>query len=476
MKRVILIVLTIAVATGCSVFKKYSRPENISTDKLFGEKVVVSDTTSMADISWREFFRDKLLQEYIEQGLNNNIDMQIAAHRIVEAEATLRASKLAFLPTVGYAPALTTDNNKYYSRQGRTAFGYSLPVSASWEINPGTLLNSKRRAQAALEQSRISRQSIETQVVASIANLYYTLLMLDAQLAISESTAASWKENVRIMRAMKDAGMTNEASISQTEANSCSIDASLFDLRYEIVQVENALALVLGTTPQTFERGTLAEQQFNGTLKTGVPAQLLSRRPDVQKAEYSLKLAFYNTNVARSAFYPSLVLTGSGGWEDAFTRPASWFFSFAAKLAGSIFNGGKNDAALKIAKAQQESALATFRQTLLTAGSEVNNALAQCKTASSKTDIRNRQIAALESAVYSTQQLMRHSESTYLEVLTAQQSLLSAQLLQIADQFEGIQGTINLYRALGGGVDSVLDDESEDAPESGKVKRGKRKK
>ena len=474
MKHIIAIALTLVVATSCSVFKQYSRPEEISTNKIFGETVATTDTISIADISWREFFRDKHLQSYIEQGLKNNIDMQLAAHHIVEAEASLRASKLAFLPTFGYSPGITTDNSRSYN--GRTAFGYSLPLSASWEINPASLLNNKRRAQAALEQSQINRRSIETQVVSTIANLYYTLLMLDAQLEISESTAASWKENVRIMRAMKDAGMTNEASISQTEANSCAIDASLFNLRYEILQVENSLALILGTTPQCFVRSTLAEQQISDKLSTGVPAQLLARRPDVQSAEYNLKLAFYNTNIARSAFYPALVLTGSGGWEDAFTRPATWFFSFAAKLAGSIFSGGKRSAALKIAKAQQESALASFRQALLNAGSEVNTALAQCKTASSKTDIRNRQIAALENAVYSTQQLMRHSESTYLEVLTAQQSLLSAQLLQISDQFEGIQGTINLYRALGGGVDSVLDDESEDAPEKGKERRSSRKK
>ena len=351
MRYIIVIVTSLVLASSCTMFKQYSRPQEVTTDNLYGRVAESADTVTMADISWRDFFADKHLQQLIEQGLSNNSDMQIAAHRIVEAEAALRMSKLAFLPTFSYSPGITTENSRTYS--GTTAFGYTLPIAASWEINPATLLNNKRRAEASLEQSRIYRRSVQTQLVSTIANLYYTLLMLDAQLAVSESTAASWKENVRIMRAMKDAGMTNEASISQTEANSCSIDASLFDLRYEIVQAENALALVLGTTPQSFERGKLLEQTFSDKLSVGVPAQLLSRRPDVQYAEYNLKLNFYNTNIARSAFYPSLVLTGSGGWEDAFTRPASWFFSFAAKLVGSIFNGGKNSGALKIAKAQQ---------------------------------------------------------------------------------------------------------------------------
>lgn len=466
MKRIIVSLTVVVLVASCSVFKKYSRPESISTDNLFGDKIEAVDTVTIADVSWRKFFRDKHLQALIEQGLKNNSDLKIASHHIAEAMASLRAAKLSFLPTLSYSPGVSISGNR-----SSIGYEYTLPLSASWEINPASLINNKRRAQMALEQSTLYRRSVQTQVVSTIANLYYTLLMLDAQLEISETTAASWKENVRIMRAMKDAGMTNEASISQTEANSCSIDASLYDLRYKITQVENSLALILGTTPQTFSRGTLEEQDLNDDLLTGVPAQLLSRRPDVQHAEQNLKVAFYNTNIARSALYPSLMITGSGGLEEALSRPVSWFFSFAAKLVGTIFNGGKNRANLKIAEAQQESAIIAFQQKLLEAGSEVNNAVAQCKTARSKADIRHRQIEALESAVYSTQQLMRHSESTYLEVLTAQQSLLSAQLLQISDRFEGIQGIINLYHALGGGVDEQ--NEAEAMPQNGKGKGAK---
>ncbi len=463
MKKLILIVSVAAMFASCSIYKKYSRPEEISTANLYGN-IEKADTTTMADISWREFFTDKHLQGYIEQGLKNNIDMQIAAERISQAELSLQTAKLAFIPSFNFSPSFRVESS---------AFAYSLPVAASWEIDiMARNINAKRRAEVSLEQARLYRRSVQTALVAAIANNYYTLLMLDAQLRISRSTSASWKENVRIMKAMKQAGMTNAASISQTEANSCSIDASLHDLEYKLVQAKNSFALLLGVTPQEFPRGELNGVDFKQELFVGVPAQLLSRRPDVQQAERSLQIAFYNTNIAHAGLYPSLTLTGEGGWEKALTSPASFFFSFIGKLTQPIFNAGRNRANFKIAESQQREALLSFHHKLLEAGSEVNTALAQCRSARSKTNLRIRQIQTLESAVYSTRQLMSHSEATYLEVLTAQQSLLSARLLQVSDRFEGIQGVINLYRALGGGVDTSV----EPAVEKNPIFKCKRKK
>ena len=250
--------------------------------------------------------------------------------------------------------------------------------------------------------------------------------------------------------------MTNAASISQTEANSCSIDASLYDLEYKLVQAQNAFALLLGVTPQDFPRGELNGVDFKQELFVGVPTQLLSRRPDVQQAECNLKLAFYSTNIAHANLYPSLTLTGEGALNGV---PAGWAFSFAAKLLQPIFHAGSNRANYKIAQSQQREALLEFEHKLLEAGNEVNTALAQCRSARSKTNLRIRQIENLSQAVYSTRQLMSHSEATYLEVLTAQQSLLSARLQQVADRFEGIQGVINLYRALGGGAEEEKSEE-----------------
>ena len=448
----IVAVTAVMVFGGCSIYSHYSRPDDISTEGLFGENVSTVDSTSIASIGWREFFTDPQLQELIEYGLQNNIDLKVAESRIIEAEAALRTARLSYYPSFSFSPqgTLSTYNFDGWGKK------YEFPVDISWEVDvAGRLFNKKNKARVAYEQSLVNRRSVQTQLISAIANSYYTLLMLDSQLEVSRSTSANWRENVRIMKAMKEAGMTNEASVSQTEANSCSIDASLFDLERQISQVENSLSLILGDAPHSIPRGRLDQQKIRTELLVGVPAQLLANRPDVQGAELDLAQAYYTTNLARAAFYPSVNLGGTLGWTNsagsALTNPGQFLLSFVGGLVQPIFNAGSNRAQLKIAQAQQEQAKLAFVQALLSAGSEVNDAIMQCQTARNKTDVRKRQIAALESAVVSTQQLMRHGESTYLEVLTAQQNLLQAQLSQIADRFEGIQGMINLYQALGGG-------------------------
>ena len=446
MKKIVLILSLVAVLTSCSIYKKYSRPESISTTNLYGD-IEKGDTTTMADVSWREFFTDPYLQGYIEQALKNNIDMKLASERISQAELALQSAKLAFIPSFSFQPQISAGVGE--------PFAYTLPVKASWEIDiMARNINAKRKAEATLEYNRLYRRSVQTALVAAIANNYYTMLMIDMQIRISRATSASWRDNVRTMKAMKEAGMTNEASISRTEANSCSIDASMHDLEYSLVKAKNAFALLLGVTPQEFPRGELNGVDFKQELFIGVPAQLLSRRPDVQQAEYELQLAFYNTNIAHADLYPSLTITGEGAFEG---NPATWILSFVGKLVQPIFNAGANRANYKIAQSKQHEALLNFEHKLLEAGSEVNTALAQCRAARSKTNLRIRQIETLERSVYSTRQLMSHSEATYLEVLTAQQALLSARLQQVADRFEGIQGVINLYRALGGGVDTSFE-------------------
>lgn len=448
--RKIVIILAAAALTGCGIYKPYTRPE-VQVDGLYGD-AETADSTTLGDISWQEMFTDPALQELIARALENNTDLQSAGWRVKEAEATLKSARLAYLPSFNFAP-----QGSLSSFDGATPTKtYSIPVQASWQIDIfNGLTNAKRKSKALYLQSQEYEQAVKTQLIAGVANLYYTLLMLDSQLEVSRSTSANWRENVRIMKAMKEAGMTNEASVSQTEANSCSIDASLFDLERQISQVENSLSLILGDAPHSIPRGRLDQQKIRTELLVGVPAQLLANRPDVQGAELDLAQAYYTTNLARAAFYPSVNLGGTLGWTNsagsALTNPGQFLLSFVGGLVQPIFNAGSNRAQLKIAQAQQEQAKLAFVQALLSAGSEVNDAIMQCQTARNKTDVRKRQIAALESAVVSTQQLMRHGESTYLEVLTAQQNLLQAQLSQIADRFEGIQGMINLYQALGGG-------------------------
>lgn len=448
----IAILATTAILSGCSLYGRYSRPEDITTDNLFGENIATGDTLSIAQIPWREFFTDTKLQALIEEGLRNNYDLKVASLRIEEAQASLRTARLSYIPSFSFSPSGTLSlGDNFHSLSS----SYKLPIDLSWEVDlVGRIYNKKHKAKLAYEQSLVNRRGVQTRLIATIANSYYTLLMLDSQLAISRTTAANWKENVRIMRAMMDAGMTNKASISQTEANSFAIEASLFDLERQIRDVENSLTQLLGSHPRTIERSTLDEQTSREDFKVGVPAQLLVNRPDVRIAELNLAIAHHTTNLARAAFYPTIKLGGTLGWQGSgasLANPGEFILSLVGSLVQPIFNAGANRAQLKIAKSQQEQAKLAFVQTLLVAGTEVNSALIQFQTAQSKTDIRKQQILSLESAVESTQLLMRHGDATYLEVLTAQQNLLSAQLKQISDRFEGIQGIVNLYQALGGG-------------------------
>jgi len=449
MKKTVIICLAV-VMTGCGIYKPYTRPE-VQTDGLYGS-AESADTATFGNAAWQEVFTDPRLQALIEEALANNTDMQSAHWRVEEAQATLKSARLAYLPSFNFAPqgAISSFDN---SKATKT---YNIPVTASWQFDIfNALTNSKRKARALYAQSREYRQAVRTQLISGVANLYYTLLMLDAQEEVTRETADKWKKSVETMRAMKEAGMTTEAGVAQYEGTYYSIEASLRDLRHQIREVENSLCSVLGRTPQAVERGRLDSQRMPENLVVGIPVQMLSNRPDVRASEFSLMQAYYATAEARSALYPSITLSGSAGWTNSagsmIVNPGKLLLNAAASLLQPIFNAGAGRARVKIMKAQQEEAKLSFQQTLLNAGAEVNNALSQYQTARAKTDLRARQIEALERAVESTELLMQHSSTTYLEVLTAQQSLLSAQLSQIADRFDEIQGVVNLYQALGGG-------------------------
>ena len=451
MKKLI-IIFAAAAMTACGIYKPYTRPE-VKTDGLYGT-AETADTATIGNIGWQEMFPDPYLQELIRQGLENNTDLQSAQWRVKEAEATLKSARLAYLPSFNFAPqgSLSSfDTNT-------PAKTYSIPVTASWQIDIfNGLTNAKRKSKALYAQSKEYEQAVKTQLISGIANLYYTLLMLDSQYRVTEQTAVKWRESVRTMRAMKEAGMANEAGVAQYEGTCLSIEASLHDLQYQIRQAENSLCTMLAEGPHTIERGTLAGQRLPDDLTVGVPLQMLSNRPDIRSAEFSLMQAYYATSQARSALYPSITLSGSVGWTNnsgaGIVDPGKLMLSAAASLLQPIFNANANRARVKIAKAQQEETKLAFQQALLNAGAEVNNALTQCQSARAKADLRVKQIEAMERAVESTELLMKHGSTTYLEVLTAQQSLLSAQLSQIADQFDEIQGVVNLYQALGGGRD-----------------------
>ena len=451
MKKIMILATTAAMLSSCGIYTKYKPAETVP-DSLYGANVEIADTANFGNSDWKEIFTDSYLQTYIDQALQNNTDYQSAQLRIEEAKATLLSSKLAFLPSFALAPQGTISS---FDSQKATK-SYELPVTASWELDIfGRMRNSKKQAQALYAQSVDYKQAVRSQLIANVANTYYTLLMLDEQLKLSEETAEAWKETVGAARALMDAGQYNEAGVSQMEATYYSVQASVVDLKEQINQTQNTLALLLAETPRNYERGKLADQVMPDDLSIGVPLQMLSNRPDVRSAERSLEAAFYVTNQARSAFYPSIVLSGSAGWTNAagsiIVNPAKFIATAVGQLTMPLFNRGQNIAQLRIAKAQQEEASLSFQQTLLNAGAEVNDALTAYQSSKLKTELYQKQVESLEKTVTSTSLLMGYGTTNYLEVLTARQSLLNAQLTQVSNRFTEIQSVISLYQALGGG-------------------------
>lgn len=456
-KQIIYMVCATALLSSCHIYKSYDRPKDIDASGVYRDPysatdTLVTDTANMGNLPWTEIFRDPKLQALILQGLESNVDLQTANLRVKEAQAMLLSARLSYLPSINLAPQGTLSSFDH-AKASKT---YQLPAVASWEVDLfGKILNAKRGAKADLLQSEAYRQAVHSQLIANIANSYYSLLMLDRQLAISEETSKIWKENVRAMEAMKEAGMTTEAAVAQSRANSHQVEASLADLRRQIRETENALSVLLAQAPHTIDRGTLEGQQLPEDLATGVPLQLLSNRPDVKAAEMALASAYYTTNQARSAFYPQITLTGTAGWTNAagsmIVNPGKLILSAVGQLAQPIFNRGKLIANLKVSKAEEEIAQMNFQQSILNAGREVSDALYLYEAATKKKEEHAAQAAVLTDAVDYTQALFHSGQASYLEILTAQQSLLSAQLNEVSDTFQRMQAVIDLYQALGGG-------------------------
>ena len=375
--------------SGCGIYTSYE-PQTSVPEELYGEEVNVSDTVSIGNIHWKDFFSDPYLQALIEKGLAQNTDVQTASLRVEEAKASLLSAKLAFLPSFALSPQGGV-NTVEGSKASHT---YTLPVTASWELDIfGKLRNAKRQAKAAYLQSEDYKQAVYSSLIANIANTYYTLLMLDEQLEISRQTAETWKETVASTQALMDAGQADEAAVSQMRATYYEVENSVIDLEEQVNQVENSLSLLLAETPHRIARGKLSTQSFTKDLSVGIPLQLLSNRPDVRVAERDVEQAFYVTNQANAAFYPAITLSGSAGWTNSvgglIANPGKFVTSALASLTEPLFNRGTLIARRRIAKAQQEEALLAFRQKLLDAGTEVNDALVSYQTSKRKKDNMN---------------------------------------------------------------------------------------
>lgn len=405
-------------------------------------RISQGDSLNLGQCDWRSFFTDPYLTALIDTALKNNADMQTALLNVQEAQASLKASKLAFLPSFNISPgggiSGTTDQAGSWS--------YQLPVNASWEIDLfGNLLNSKRSRQAALLQTQAYAQAVRSQLIATVAATYYALLALDEQSRIYAETEASWRQNVSVTSHLVEGGKANSASLSQTQANYYNVLNQLIDIRQQVMQTENSLCSLLGIPPQEISRGRMDDWQSPTDIQVGIPLLVLRQRPDVNQAEQALAQAFYNTQQARSEFFPSITITGTFDFGEM-------LYNALGSLFQPIFQSGTLKANLDIAKAQEKEAEIGFRQTLIDAGIEVNDAIMAVKSAQAKTENYALQVSHLQDAVQSTQLLMKHGSTTYLEVLTAQQSLLSAQISQVANRLTEISSCISLYQALGGGT------------------------
>ncbi len=453
---IFLIVAGSLLFVSCKVTEPYTAPQSLPFDQYRDQQQ--TDSATIASISRNEFFTDPILQAYIDTGISNNLDLQMALMRIQQSQSYYSQSKAAFLPSLNANASFT--ESKLSEAQGfgirTSATQFILGVSSDWEADIwGKLRSSRKASLASLLQTEMASKAIQTRLVADIANYYYLLLALDEQLAITRQTVINWDTTVQTMRALKEAASVTEAAVVQSEAQRYAAEVTIPDLKQSIRETENALSILLGRAPGAIERSSLQSQQMVAALKTGVPAQLLVNRPDVQQAELNFRYYFEMTNVARSFFYPSLSINASAGLSSLaladFLDPASFAASIGAGILQPIFNRRLNRTRLEVARSQQQEALLGFRNTLLNAGREVSDAISLYENAGEKISIRTLQMDALQKSVDFSEELLQNGFANYIEIINARQSLLLAELGKVNDRLQQLQSGVNLYRSLGGG-------------------------
>lgn len=460
MKKIIFIALSAAVLSSCGVYRKYKSQTDVPKD-LYGSgdsiaQIAMSDSATIADISWREFFTDPLLQQLIDSALVRNSDLKAARLTVEQAQASLTAAKLAYLPSLSLNPQATISSSMPPGGSlSAASYSYHIPLQLDWNIGiAGSVTVNKRKAKAVLEQAKYNREATQANLISVVAQYYFKLLLLDRQLEILEMTDSLWNESLETEKALWENGKVYSTAVNQMESSNLTVKTQILDTKRSIVSTENALCKVLQITPQAIARNAWGDFELPDRFGTGVPALLLEKRPDIRVADQKLAEAFYNTAAARAAFYPSLSLQGLLGWTNnggLIADPGALLLRAAASLVQPIFQQGKLRANLKIAKLNQEDKLDQYVQTVINAGNQVNEALADCQVAKDKDVLYKRQVAVLHLAYTGTHELMNAGKATYLEVLKAQESLLDAQLNEAENLYNGSQALIGLYISLGGG-------------------------
>lgn len=460
MKRVFTILavsLMCFTFTGCKIYNKYKSQSQISSD-IYGTTEDVKEAqadSSIASLSWREFFADPLLQKLIDSAIARNTDLNSARIAVEQSQASLKAAKLGYLPSISFAPSAGVNS---FLNEGslQPTWTYNLPLQINWDLDLFAVnTNQKRKAQAVLWQTQAREQVVKANLVSSVAQQYCMLQLLDRQLEILLFTDSLWNVSLETQRSLWENGKAYSTAVNQMENSYLNVKTQIVDVRRRIRGVENAICKLLVITPQHIERSSWSSYELPQRIGTGVPAQLLSNRPDIQVADHALEEAFYNTQAARAAFYPKLSLQGLLGWGNnsgMIPNPGALLLNALASLTQPIFAQGKLRANLKISKLSQEDMAQKYVQTVINAGNQVNEALADCQVAREKDSYYKRQVEVLQDAYAGTHELMDAGKANYLEVLTAQESLLSAQINEAANLYEGSRALIALYIALGGGA------------------------
>ena len=452
--------------TGCGLYNKYEQKAETPADAFGMIQDASAGGASLADMSWREFFTDPLLQHLIEQVLENNTDLNSARIAVEKSEASLKAAKMAYLPSL------------YFSPQGQisrfsdvTTKTYSLPLQLSMDVDVfGSITNKKRAAEAVLLQAQMGEEAVRTNLISAVAQQYYMLQLLDRQLEILTLTDSLWNASLETQKALWENGKAYSTAVNQMESSYLNVKTQIVDTRRNIQSVENALCRLLAITPQHIERknwgsaalhhpdaqGDTGQRMFDTQfLRVGVPATMLELRPDIRMANHAMEEAFYNMQAARAAFFPSITLTGTLGWNNGSAgtvNPAKLLLNAVGQLTQPIFARGKLKANLKITQLTQEDLQKKYVQTVIDAGNQVNEALADCQAAREKYGYYHRQVEVLYDAYTGTHELMDNGKASYIEVLTAQENLLSSQLNEASNMYKGAQAVIALYIALGGGT------------------------
>ncbi len=439
--------------SSCHIYKKYETPDQTALTAEYKQaRESQLDSAAFGNLLWEDVFTDPMLADLINQALTNNTSVRNAQLNVQLAQAQLQGARLSYLPSLAITP-----NGAGASYAGSDlSWTYSIPASVSWEMDIfGKILNTKRGAQASLYKSEAYAQAVRSQIIAGVANCYYAIATVKRQLELYKTTAELWSQSVQVMKDMKEAGRVTEAAVVQSTANYYSILGGITDLEVSLDQLNNTMSLLQNVMPQTWEISSDAVLTTPKMLIDGVPMSYLACRPDVAAAEQDLAVAYYATNQARSAFYPGVTISAQGGFTNLLgsfiKNPGDWFYQLAGSLVAPIFSRGQNIARLKATKIQQQQALNNFEYTLLFAAAEVQDAIVTYNKASQKAGYLKEQVSNLEKSVEYTNDLLLYSNGTYLEVLTAQQSLLSAQMSQLGNELTIAQSIISIYQSMGGG-------------------------